>query len=83
MKKMIAIVGFAAVALAALFFAGVSLSKEFSDASAEEIKSVSAESPCSRKLLSQANREARIIRVRDLDSVRALCSRIDEQANAF
>lgn len=82
MKKVIVIVGAAAV-LAALILVGVDLNNEFSDASPEEIKSVSAESHCSRQLLLQANREARIIRVRDLEKVRALCARIDQQAIGF
>lgn len=81
MKKVIVIVG--AAVLAALTLVGVDLNNEFSDAPAEEIKSVSAESHCSRQLLLQANREARIIRVRDLEKVRALCARIDQQANGF
>ncbi|WP_432780594.1 hypothetical protein QZH44_30305 (plasmid) [Pseudomonas corrugata] len=83
MKKVIVIVGAAAVAFAALVLVGVDLNQQFSDASAEEIKSVTAESICSRGLLLQANREARIIRVRDLERVRTLCARIDQQANAF
>ncbi|WP_146151481.1 hypothetical protein [Pseudomonas sp. R9.37] len=63
--------------------AGTSLSDSYKAATIAEIQTVTAQSNCAKKMLSDANRNAIEILRRDLKSVQAICVSIDEQAKAF
>lgn len=62
---------------------GTDFSLGFGPASVEAIQQAGSDSNCARRLLESANRNAQIIRGRDIDNVKALCATVDLQEGAF
>jgi len=61
----------------------IDFSLGFGPASVEAIQQAGSDSNCARRLLESANRNAQIIRGRDIDNVKALCATVDLQEGAF
>lgn len=83
MKAKLRVLGIVVLVSLIVIPAGLTVAAEFKAASVAEIRSLAIESQCAKKMLLDANREAREILRRDLKKVRDRSVSIDEQAKAF
>ena len=83
MIKKLSIAGICALALSLCVWGGFAISSDFAPASVTEIQEVTDSSKCAKRVLQDANRDARLIHRRDLTKVSELCESIDGQSLAF
>lgn len=83
MIKKLSIAGGSTLLLSVCVWVGFVISSDFDAASVSEILAVTDVSECAKRVLQEANRDARLIKRRDLSKVSEMCGPIDRQSLAF